>query len=71
MKRLFVSAAVLPLLTAAVAHAETKISTATTAPVRTSTVAGGQADQITIEAAGSIAPTTSGAAVTIDSSNAV
>jgi len=72
MKRLFVSAAVLPLLSAAaVAHAETKISTATTAPVRTSTVASGQPDQITIEAAGSIAPTVSGAAVTIDSSNAV
>lgn len=70
MKRLFVSAAVLPLLSA-VAHAEVKISTATTAPVRTSTVAGGQADHITIESAGSIAPTVSGAAVTVDSSNAV
>lgn len=70
MKRLFVSAAVLPLLSAA-AHAEVKISTATTAPVRTSTIAGGQADHITIESAGSIAPTASGAAVTVDSSNAV
>ncbi|HEY0650177.1 autotransporter outer membrane beta-barrel domain-containing protein [Phenylobacterium sp.] len=71
MKRLFVSAAVLPLLAATAAHAETKISTATTAPVRTSTVASGQPDHITIEAAGSIAPTAAGAAVTIDSSNAV
>lgn len=70
MKRLFVSAAVLPLLTA-VAHAEVKISTATTTPVRTSTVAAGQPDHITIEAAGSIAPTAAGAAVTVDSSNAV
>ena len=71
MKRLLVSAAVLPLLTSGSAHAETKISTATTAPLRTSTVANGQADHITIETAGSIAPTTAGAAVTVDSSNAV
>lgn len=71
MKRLFVSAAVLPLLAASASHAETKISTATTAPVRTSTVAGGQPDHITIETAGSIAPTVAGAAVTIDSSNAL
>jgi len=71
MKRLFVSAALLPLLYAAAANAETKISTATTAPVRTSTIAGGQADHLTIETAGSIAPTAPGAAVTVDSSNAV
>ncbi|MBL8555847.1 MAG: autotransporter outer membrane beta-barrel domain-containing protein [Phenylobacterium sp.] len=71
MKRLFVSAAVLPLLLAAQARAETKISTATTAPVRTSTVAGGQSDDINIETAGSIAPTAAGAAVTVDSSNTV
>lgn len=71
MKRLLVSAAVLPLLTAGNAHAETKISTATTSPLRTSTVANGQADHITIETAGSIAPTAAGAAVTVDSSNAV
>jgi hypothetical protein len=71
MKRLFVSAALLPLLHAAAASAETKISTATTAPVRTSTVASGQPDSILIEAAGSIAPTTAGAAVTVDSSHAV
>lgn len=71
MKRLFVSAAVLPLLHAAAAQAETKISTATTAPVRTSTIAGGQPDHITIETAGSIAPTAAGAAVTVDTSNAL
>jgi len=71
MKRLFVSAAVLPLLYAAAANAETKISTATTAPVRTSTIANGQADHLTIDAAGSITPTAAGAAVTVDSSNAV
>jgi len=71
MKRLLVSAAALPLLYAASAHAETKISTATTAPVKTSTIANGQADHLTIDAAGSIAPTVAGPAVTIDSSNAV
>jgi len=71
MKHLLVSAAVLPLLHAASAHAETKITTATTTPVRTSTVASGQPDHITIDATGSIAPTAAGAAVTIDSSNAV
>jgi outer membrane autotransporter protein len=71
MKRLFVSAAVLPLLHVAGAHAETKISTATTTPVRTSTVAGGQPDSLLIEANGSIKPTASGAAVTMDSSHDV
>lgn len=71
MKRLFVSAALLPLLHAGAAQAETKISTATTTPVRTSTIASGQPDHILIESAGSIAPTAAGAAVTIDSSNAV
>src|SRR4051812_38811209 len=71
MKRLFVSAAMLPLVCASAAYAETKISTATTAPVRTSTLASGAADNLNIETAGSIAPTTSGAAVTIDSNNTV
>lgn len=71
MKRLFVSAAVLPLLHVAGAHAETKISTATTAPVRTSTAAAGQPDSLLIEANGSIKPTASGAAVTMDSTHDV
>lgn len=71
MKRLFVSAAVLPLLHAAGAHAETKISTATTTPVRTSTLSGGQPDSLLIEANGSIKPTASGAAVTMDSAHDV
>ncbi|MFZ5684679.1 MAG: autotransporter outer membrane beta-barrel domain-containing protein [Pseudomonadota bacterium] len=71
MKRLFVSAALLPLAHAAAAHAETKISTATTAPVRTSTVAGGQPDSLLIEANGSIKPTAAGAAVTMDSAHDV
>ncbi|WP_309087299.1 autotransporter outer membrane beta-barrel domain-containing protein [Phenylobacterium sp.] len=71
MKRLFVSAAVLPLLHVAGAHAETKISTATTTPVRTSTLANGQPDSLLIEANGSIKPTASGAAVTMDSAHDV
>ena len=71
MKRYLVSAAALPLLFAAAAQADTAISTATTAPVRTSTAAGGQPDSLTITAAGSIAPTTAGAAVTVDSSHNV
>lgn len=72
MKRLFVSAAVIPLLAAAAgAHAETKVSTATTSPVATASLAGGQPDDLTVEAAGSIKPTTAGAAVTLNSSNQV
>jgi hypothetical protein len=71
MKRLFVSAALLPLAYAASVHAETKISTATTTPVQTATAAGGQRDDLTIEAAGSVKPAAAGAAVTLNSSNAV
>lgn len=71
MKRLFLSAALLPLVHAASAYAETKISTATTTPVATATAASGQPDDITIDTAGSIAPTVSGAAVTVNSSNVV
>jgi hypothetical protein len=66
MKRLFVSAAALPIAYAAAASAETTISTATTAPVATSTAAAGQPDSITIDTAGSVQPTASGAAVTMD-----
>jgi hypothetical protein len=71
MNRLLVSAAVLPLVFASAAQAETKISTATTTPVRTSTAASGAPDSLTIEAAGSIAPTVAGAAVTVDSPHAI
>ncbi|MBW8812207.1 MAG: autotransporter domain-containing protein [Caulobacterales bacterium] len=71
MKRLFVSAALAPLLFAGVAQAETKISTATTTPVKTSTIASGQPDSITIDTTGTITSTAAGAAVTVDSSNAV
>ncbi|RAK59044.1 autotransporter domain-containing protein [Phenylobacterium hankyongense] len=71
MKRLFVSVALVPLLNAGVAQAETKISTATTAPVATATAAAGHADDLTIEAAGSIKPAAAGAAVTLNSPNIV
>ena len=71
MKRLFVSAAILPLLHAVSAQAETKISTATTAPVATATAANGQPDDVTIEIAGSIKPAAAGAAVTLNSNNVV
>ncbi|HEY8573096.1 autotransporter outer membrane beta-barrel domain-containing protein [Phenylobacterium sp.] len=71
MKRLFLSAAVIPLLTAAAAQAETKISTATTSPVATATLANGQPDDLTVEAQGSIKPTSAGVAVTLNSNNKV
>jgi outer membrane autotransporter protein len=72
MNRLFVSAALLPLVWAAAAHAETKIATAVTAPVKTSTAtAAGAPDDLTVDTAGSVKPTTAGAAVTLDSNNKV
>jgi outer membrane autotransporter protein len=72
MNRLFVSAALLPLVWAAAAQAETKITTAVTAPVRTSAAtAAGAADDLTIDTAGSVKPTAAGAAVTLDSNNKV
>src|SRR3546814_14997272 len=51
-------------------HAETTSSTATTTPVKTSTVKSGARDDIKISKDGSIKPT-SGTAVTIDSDNKV
>lgn len=51
-------------------YAETSITTATTTPVRTSTVKAGAPDDIKITSAGSIKPT-SGTAVTIDSNHKV
>lgn len=66
MKRLFLSAALAPLACPVLAHAETTISAAVTTPVRTATAASGQPDAVTISTAGSIKPTTAGAAVTMD-----
>lgn len=73
MRHLLACTAIAPVLVAltmANADAETTIATATTAAVKTSTVANGGADDITISAAGSI-KLTSGAAVTVDSNNKV
>lgn len=66
MKRLFLSAALTPLICPSVAHSEVTISTAVTTPVRTSTAAAGQPDSITISKDGSIKPAAAGAAVTLD-----
>lgn len=71
MKRLFVSAALLPLAWAAGSHAETKITTTVTAPAKTSTVNKGAADDLTIDSSGSVKPTVAGAVVTLDSNNTV
>jgi hypothetical protein len=70
MKRLWVAAALAPLMFAAVAHADTTISNGTTTPVSTATVNGGSPDNIIIGSGGSVNPT-SGAAVTLNSSNNV
>jgi hypothetical protein len=70
MKRLLVAAALAPLSFAAAVHAQTTISTATTAPLTTST-----SGDITITSAGSVTPATSATAgtvaVTINSNNSV
>jgi hypothetical protein len=70
MKRLLVAAALAPLSFAAAAHAQTTISTATTAPLSTSS-----SGDVTITSSGSITPATSSSAgttaVTIDSANSV
>lgn len=71
MKRLLVTAALAPLVLASAAQAETKITTAVTAPVKTSTAANGAPDDLTIDTGGSVKPTAAGAAVTLDSNNAV
>ena len=70
MKRLLLAAALAPLSFAAAAHAQTTISTPTTAPLATST-----SGDITITSAGSVAPATSAStgtvAVTLNSNNSV
>jgi len=71
MKRLFVGAALAPLVLACAAQAETKITTAVTTPLKTSTANAGAPDDLTIDTGGSVKPTASGAAVTLDSNNTV
>ncbi len=73
MRHLLACTAIAPVLvalTVAQAAAETTIATATTNPVKTSTIANGAADDITISSAGTIT-LTSGTAVTVDSNNKV
>ncbi|RYF89295.1 MAG: hypothetical protein EON95_19025, partial [Caulobacteraceae bacterium] len=66
-KRLIATVAVAPLLLfAGSAFAETTISNARTAGVRTSTVNNGAADDIKVTTGGSFALTTPGAAITMD-----
>lgn len=59
------------LATGDAALAETQITSATTAPVATSTAKSGAADDLTVTSDGSIKPTASGPVVTLDSDNAV
>lgn len=70
MRKTLLASTCLAAILATPVHAETTISTATTAPVRTSTVKTGTPDDIKIVAAGSIKPT-GGTAVTIDSNHKV
>lgn len=73
MRHLLACTAITPVLAtlaAAPAWAETKISSSTTSPVKTSTVANGAADDITVTSDGSIT-LDSGTAITLDSDNDV
>lgn len=75
MKRKFLATAVAlaPLLVVGAGRVEaaTQITTATTTPVATATINGGQPGDIDITATGSVAPTAPGAAVTLNSNNTV
>lgn len=68
MRKYLLASTCLVAVIAIPAQAETTIATATTDPIRTSTIDGGAADDIKITSAGSIKPT-SGIAVTVDSDN--
>src|SRR3546814_390742 len=70
MRKTLLASTCLAAMAALPLHAETTISTATTTPVKTSTVKSGARDDIKISKDGSIKPT-SGTAVTIDSDNKV
>ena len=71
MRKTLLASTCLATLISTAAHAETTITTATTAPVRTSTIKSGAPDDIKITSAGSIKPTVAGPAVTIDSNHKV
>jgi hypothetical protein len=67
MKRLWVAAALAPLsFAASIAHADTTVSSSTTAPLTTAS-----AGNITISTSGSIAPAATATAVTVNTSNTV
>ncbi|PZQ23276.1 MAG: autotransporter domain-containing protein [Sphingopyxis macrogoltabida] len=70
MRKTLLASTCLAAVAAMPAHAETGITTATTTPVRTSTVKSGGPDDIGIVAAGSVKPT-GGTAVTVDSHHTV
>lgn len=71
MRKTLLASTCLATLISTAAYAETTITTATTTPVRTSTIKSGTPDDIKITSAGSIKPTTAGPAVTIDSNHKV
>src|SRR3546814_6299108 len=71
MRKTLLASTCLATLLSTAAHAETTIATATTAPVRTSTIQSGAPDDIKITSAGSIKPTVAGPAVPVGSSNKV
>lgn len=70
MRNILLASTCLFALSSTPALAETTIATATTAPVRTSTVKAGTPDDVKITSAGSVKPA-SGTAVTIDSNHKV
>src|SRR5690606_2704127 len=70
MRKTLLASTCLAAMAAMPAHAETTISTATTTPVKTSTVKSGAPDDIKITKDGSIKPA-AGTAVTIDSNHKV
>jgi len=70
MRNTLLATTCLAALLSTTAQAETTITTATTAPVRTSTIKSGAPDDIKITSTGSVKPTT-GTAVTIDSNHKV
>ncbi len=69
MKSLLFVATAMPLVLAGPALAETRVSTARTTSISTSSAANGQPDDVSIEKAGSIKLGQAGVAVTVDSAN--
>ena len=70
MRKILLASTCLATIASLPVHAETTITTATTTPVRTSTVKAGAPDDVKITSAGSVKPG-GGTAVTIDSNHKV